>query len=339
MKALEVTRSGESAPFAIWAWRKVDDWFFGHGSPVTIGVFRALMCGLTFINLLMLTVSYHDWFSQNGYVSVEMDARYFEPYTDFFGVAVPRINLFGFGAGPAATAVIYFGTLLAALTSAFGLWTRLSTILLAVGIVSIHHRNGYILHGGDTLIRQCVLYLAIAPSGAAFSIDRLLAVRRSAAPILPKPVSLWPQRLLQCQVAIIYFTSTWHKWTGHHWRDGTAVWYPLHLNEFDRFPMPAFAYTKPMIMLSTYGTLFVQLALSTLVFYRPLRKFAVLGGIGLHLMIDYSMNIPLFSYLMIATYLAFYDGEEVADWWNRIRSRFKKFRDGEAAAAEGHAIQ
>lgn len=316
-------------------WRAVDSWFFGHGSPVTIGTFRIVMGSLVFINLAMLLVSYHDWFSMRGYVSTELDARYFEPTTEIYGLRIPRVNLFGWGAGPVATAAIYSGTMVAALATALGIWTRLSTVLLAIGIVSIHHRNGFILHGGDTLIRMSCLYLALAPSGAAVSLDRWLAVRAGRAPPIPVAVSLWPQRLMQIQVSIIYFTSTWHKWTGHHWRDGTAVWYPLHLNEFDRFPMPEFAYAKPMIMLATYATLLVQLGIATLPYSKNLRKLVLLGGVGLHLSIDYSMNIPLFSYLMIATYIAFYDGEEIAAWWDRMQDRWKRVR----RAKEEHAIQ
>jgi hypothetical protein len=78
----------------------------------------------------------------------------------------------------------------------------------------------------------------------------------------------------------------------------------------------------PMVRYTTYGTLVVEVALGTLVFYKPTRKWAVLGGILLHAYIEYSMNIPQFSYAMISMYVCFYSGEEVQAWIHRQRTRF-----------------
>ena len=49
-------------------------------------------------------------------------------------------------------------------------------------------------------------------------------------------------------------------------------------------------------------------------FFRPLRKYVLIAGILMHGYVEYSMNIPLFSYLMVSTYICFYDGEEISAW-------------------------
>ena len=82
--------------------------------------------------------------------------------------------------------------------------------------------------------------------------------------------------------------------------NGTATWYPVRLAEFYRFPVPSFLNDLPIVYLTTYGTLIVEFSLATAVFFRPLRKYVLLAGVLLHGFIEYSMNIPFFSFLMIS---------------------------------------
>jgi hypothetical protein len=198
---------------------------------------------------------------------------------------------------------------------------------MALGLVSLHHRNGLILHGGDTVMRISALYIALAPSGAACSLDRVIGLWNGKIKPGPVRVSVWVQRLVSYNTALIYFTTFWLKYGyGSHWRDMTATWYPARLHEFDRFPVPGFFNDLPMVYFTTFGTLAVELALGTLVFYRPLRKYVLLAGIGMHAYIDYSMNIPLFSWLMVSLYINFYDGVEVEAWAKNLGLRFARFR-------------
>jgi hypothetical protein len=46
----------------------------------------------------------------------------------------------------------------------------------------------------------------------------------------------------------------------------------------------------------------------------------------MHGYIDYSMNIPVFSYLMISLYICFYDGVEVEAWAKRVGARLARLR-------------
>jgi hypothetical protein len=106
----------------------------------------------------------------------------------------------------------------------------------------------------------------------------------------------------------------------------TATWYPARLHEFDRFPVPHFVNEIPFVYFTTFGTLATELALGTLVFYRPLRKWILLAGVAMHAFIDYSMNIPLFSYLMVSLYICFYDGVEIDAWAKKLGARFAKLK-------------
>lgn len=302
-------------------------YWFRYGSPVSLGVFRAIMGGLTFLNLCMISVFYQDWFSEKGYTPAWLSAMWLDKdvyLTKDGNVHVPRVDLI-FGITDYRVMLVFNAfVIIAALFTALGLFTRVSSICLAIGMVSFHHRNAEILHGGDTVIRLMAVYMAVAPSGAAFSLDRLIARKRGKAPEQPQLVSMWPQRLIAYNCCLIYFTTTWAKWFGLLWKTGSATWYPARLHEFDRFPVPKFFNEFPMVYLTTYGTLAVEFALATLVWFKPLRKWVLLSGVLLHGFIDYSMNIPLFGYLMVTMYLAFYEGEEVSAWYERVKAKFAR---------------
>lgn len=321
------------------AWLKqLDQYWFGHGSPVTLGVIRILIGFWALTNFLMIAIDFDAWFTERGYVPHDLSLLKmpnFSGTTNIFGMPVtlpfqvPRVslvNFFGLGTSTPWMLVVYILTVLAALTTMLGLWTRVSTIVLALGTVTIHHRNGFIVHGGDTVMRVMVMYLALAPCGLSCSLDRLIGLWKGRIQPGVPMVSLWAQRLIAFNVALIYFTTFWHKMKGHLWRDGTATWYPARLNEFDRFWVPPFMENPPFIYVTTYGTLATELALGSLVFYKPLRKWVLLAGLLMHASIEYSMNIPLFAFVICSCYVAFYSGEEVTEWARRLGQRFKKFK-------------
>jgi hypothetical protein len=296
---------------------------FGYGSPMTMGVFRAVFGFLVVVNLAMVAIDFNSWFTETGYIPSAM--------IDRWNGGVYRLNLLENVTNANVAAVFYSLTMVAAILTTLGLWTRVSSIALLIGVTSLHHRAPDILHSGDTLMRAMLFYIAIAPSGAAFSLDRRFALKKGSAPAELTPVSLWPQRMMQVQVAIVYLTTVWHKSFGDWWLNGTATWYPPQLDEFDRFPVPSFFDQQPMVAVTTYGTLLVELALGTLVFAKPLRKWALLGGVLLHAGIEYRMNIPLFAFIAVSSYMVFYEGEEVAEWLRRAAARLRRPSRGQVS--------
>ena len=56
-----------------------------------------------------------------------------------------------------------------------GFCTRITSVLSWLGAVSYVHRSGVTVFGGDTMLNILLIYLMIAPAGAALSVDRLLA--------------------------------------------------------------------------------------------------------------------------------------------------------------------
>lgn len=296
--------------------KRLNDWMFGFGSPATLAVYRILIGTLALANWALLTPFYADWFTESGFISRELSRRWagellrIDPFTILPSDTLAQVAWWVMGA--------------TALMTLLGWKTRYATIVLFICTTAFHHRNPVILHSGDTLLRMSLFALALAPCGLMYSLDA-----RGKKGDIPQ-VSLWPQRLIQIQMAVMYGTTVIHKAYGELWLNGTAAWYPTRLAEFTRFPVPAFLDTTPFLQIATYGTLLIEIALATLVFAKPFRKWVLIGGLLLHGFIEWRMNIPLFAFISCAQYVAHYDGTEVRLWVERFQSKFKKVKHATA---------
>jgi uncharacterized membrane protein YphA (DoxX/SURF4 family) len=289
----------------------INECIFGFASPVALGVFRIVFGCVALLNWVMILPQFESWFSEKGYVPRAVAARWNGPEW--------RWNPFMWIQSDALVYGWYLLMIAFAIMVVLGLLTRFSTVMLALLTVAFHTRNPIILHGGDSLHRNMVILLALAPCGAAVSLDRYFAVKAGRAPAQPPLISIWPQRMMQWQLAVLYITTVWGKSLGNLWVEGKATWFPPQLSEFNRFYTPAFFDSKPMIYFSTYATLIIELALGTLVFWKPARKYCVIAGIGLHLSIEYRFNIPLFAFIILSCYVVYYSGEEWVALWERIK--------------------
>lgn len=313
--------------------RLFNDWMFGWVSPASMAVFRILMGALAFVNFAMIATDFNVWFSEKGLYPASFASRW-SWYSDGRGsYELWRVNLLHNVTSYEVTLAFYILVMVACLFTALGLWTRISQVVMVLGMITLHHRSPDILHSGDTLMRNMAIILMFADSGALYSIDRWLKKKKGKAE--PNPImSVWPQRLVQLQLATLYLTTVLHKAKGIAWMNGTATWYSMNLREFERFYLPPFTKTPEAIAFTTYSTLFIELSMATLVFAKPLRKYVMLVALGLHLGIEYSMNIPLFAFTILICFVAHFEGSETRSWIRRMRDKLKPKPQPEAVHAE-----
>lgn len=122
-----------------------------------------------------------------------------------------------------------------------GLCTRVTSVLTWLTALFYVHRTPTTMFGQDAMMSVALFYLMLAPSGAAYSVDRLITwyryrVRhsdRSGALPVEKSVSAnFVLRLFQIHFAIIYFASGTAKLQGSSWWNGTALWGVMANPEF-----------------------------------------------------------------------------------------------------------
>ena len=176
-----------------------DHFFFTPQSPLPIALFRILYGICVSATLLLLHADWLNWYGVGSWVSLSA-IRQTEP-----GV---RLNLFAVMPQDDRWIAAFFWVFLAcALLLTAGLWTRLSSIAVFLCLTSIQQRNLFILHSGDTFLRVIGFFLMFAPAGAAFSLDRWIRVRRGSEGREIEPVAPWAQRMIQIELALLYFIS------------------------------------------------------------------------------------------------------------------------------------
>jgi hypothetical protein len=107
--------------------------------------------------------------------------------------------------------------------------------------------------------------------------------------------------VIAAEVCLIYSTAGWYKIQGSRWQDGTAPYYPLHLDDFTPWPAlsHALAGNDVMIMLICYGTVIVQVAFPFTVFNRRVKNVLLVAMMLEHVSIAVTLGLPFFSLAMI----------------------------------------
>jgi len=180
---------------------------------------------------------------------------------------------------PTAMVAVHSVFLLAVLLFTIGCATRFTSVLTWFAQLCYIHRAPTALFGVDTMMNIVLLYCMIGPSGAALSVDRLIAhwwrghrlevlarwrrfangvrglfrLPPRAVPVVPAvtaPVPWEPPapsvsanlaiRLLQIHTCIIYAMAGMSKLQGPAWWTGNAIWYTLANYEFAPMEFPPY---------------------------------------------------------------------------------------------------
>jgi hypothetical protein len=290
--------------------------WFKKQSAISIALFRIFYSLVLLESIILFQPDLYDWFGTHAWTTIQT-AKLWEnsPRFGLFFINTPDNFI---------VTAIYSVLVISSITLLFGLFTRISALTVFICLTSIHHRNPLILHSGDTLIRLCSYYLIWSQAGKALSLDSLFSKDKADNTSKEKLYNPWAQRLLQIQICAVYWQSFWGKAAGLTWLKGTAVYYALQLEEFQRFPLMFFG-TNPIWLYKflTYYTLFIEFALFSLIWIKEFRYPVIIAGIFLHLGLDYSMNIPLFQHIMIASYLLFIDPKDIKKLFALLKKKPK----------------
>ncbi|AJE41594.1 HTTM domain-containing protein [Streptomyces nodosus] len=108
--------------------------------------------------------------------------------------------------------------------------------------------------------------------------------------------------VIMVEACLIYSTAGWYKIQGSRWQDGTAVYYPLHLDYFSPWPALSdlMASNGLMVLLVTYGTVLVQVAFPFTLLNRRAKNVLLALMMTEHAVIAVVLGLPFFSLAMIA---------------------------------------
>jgi hypothetical protein len=233
-----------------------------------------------------------------------------------------------------------------------GLFTRVScaVLLLLQGWVFFADQLNFRNHPYFFLL--VLLLLALSPAGRALAVGPLIRARREGRPLLPalagSPLPITMQRLIQAQVCLVYLFAGLHKLRpaflegavlhGILWQDLPTGTSGELLSRFVTSEQLAQLFqTGWLFGLLAWATAVLELSLPLALWSRRTRPAAILVGSSFHLAIALVMEIHVFSYAMVASYLLFLEPGTVPGFFGRAMSRARRRSTTRLAAASAGA--
>jgi hypothetical protein len=242
---------------------------------------------------------------------------------------------------PTWMTVVHVGILFVILLFTLGLFTRVTSVLTWLAVVGYIHRTQQVLFGMDTMMNILLFYLMVGNSGAALSLDRLIARYRAVRASLRRCGAIDPatraflaapppsrgagfgNRLIQVHFCFIYLAAGFSKLKGAAWWSGSATWdvfvnpeFTLMQYQWYEDVLRALVSIKPfyyaMTSVGSWFTLFIEIAGPFLLWTR-LRWLIIFLASLMHAIIAVMMGLNLFELLMIIMVLAFLPDAVIRD--------------------------
>jgi predicted DCC family thiol-disulfide oxidoreductase YuxK len=225
--------------------------------------------------------------------------------------------------------------------AAFMLGWRTSWVkwIVLIGHISYDNRNLDMGYGVDQILPCLLLILCFAPIGRAMSLDRVREVRlvkrknlRADPPPFTSPWAFACTRLMQIQMAVVFFFSATDKLRGEDWWNGDAIWRVFVSSDYyNGFLLNLLAGQYWLVNIATYATVLIEIAYPFLIWQRRSRPYLLAAAIFLHLQFAVLMGLFYFSWVMIMGHASFIRPEwlhALGAWWKRRMGAMEMIYDG-----------
>ena len=211
--------------------------------------------------------------------------------------------------------------------------------LVLIGHISYDNRNPFMTYGVHAVLSCLLLIICFAPVGRALSLDRVREVRTAKRenlvahpPAFTSPWAFACTRLMQIQMAVLFFYSGANKLRGDDWWNGDAVWKVFAYDDYyNGFILDLLASQYWLVNIATYGTVLIELAYPFLIWQQRSRPYMLAAAIFLHLQFAFLMNLYYFSFVMIMGHMSFLRRawlRELGAWWKRKVGAMEMIYDG-----------
>ena len=230
-----------------------------------------------------------------------------------------------------------------------GLFTRITSVLTFVVLVSYANRAPAALFGLDQINAMLTLYLAIGylatpPESRSLSLDHWRWTRRRAAQgTLPNTLHGPPPsaganfalRLIQVHMCVIYFFAGISKLRGDAWWDGEAMMLAFSNEEYQSIDMLWTAGHPWLLSIMTHTTVLWEVSFPFLIWRPRWRPLMLLVGCLLHLGIGAFLGMWTFGLIMIVGYSSFVPTSLVAS----VAKRWIGKRSDDASTSEDESTR
>jgi hypothetical protein len=309
---------------AVSCWNR---FWFEPTDPATLGLIRICAGSMLLYTHLVWSLALGSFFGPKGFLDPQ--AVHLLQKNSF------AWSFFWWISSPVALWAVHLAALVVFALFTVGLWTRVTSILALVATLSYVGRVPGALFGLDQVNIMLATYLAVGPSGSAFSVDRWLARRRTGAalPVASSWTANLAIRLLQLHMCIIYMFAGMGKLSGGAWWDGTAMWMAFGNREYQSLDMTWMADWPQLMNVMTHVTVFWELYYCALVWPRLTRPIVILLAIPLHMGIAICLGMTTFGLAMLIGNMAFIAPSFIHAWMPM--SAAEQSRGGGVANASG----
>ena len=153
------------------------------------------------------------------------------------------------------------------------------------------------------------MYLAVGPSGDAFSLDAWRRRRRGEGQAPASVGANIATRLMQFHMCVIYFFAAIGKLQGDAWHNGEAMWLAFANLEYQSLDMTWTARWPLLLNFLTHVTVYWELSFCFLIWPRRTRPLVLAMAIPLHLGIAFCLGMITFGLVMLIGCLSFVPSE------------------------------
>jgi hypothetical protein len=292
----------ELAAASVSGWNR---FWFRPRDVATVAVIRICCGAMLFYTHLVWTKELDAFFGNDGFVPPDAARSFYEGIGSSWHYAVSYL---WFVRSPAALYALHYAGLAVLAMFTLGLFTRVTAVLSLVVALSYVNRVPGTLFGLDQINVMLVSYLMLAPCGAAYSLDRLIAARRRGhdlPPAAPSTAANVATRLIQLHMCIIYFFAGLGKLQGDTWWHGDALWGAAANLEYQTVDLTWLADWPVLTAILSQGTAYWELTFCVLIWPRLTRPLVMFIAIPLHLGIGICMGLMTFGLIMPVGVAAF----------------------------------
>jgi len=304
--------------------------WFTPADPAPLCGLRLLAGLLSLYYVASFSTDLTRWFAADGLLTTETVRQLTSPETSDSGAPASfHWSYLNYAKKPFELWIVHLlGLAVLALFTA-GLWTRVTSVLALVVVLSYVHRAPMINGQFEAVLTMMLAYLAIGPSGRLWSVDAWLASRRE-----PPAGSLASSEegsvlanislsLLQCHLAALYMLmcltqlgGAYDGENGATWWRGEAIWWLLAKSE-SRLVDLTFLHTatgRYVVAAWTHAIVYGELAFALLI-WKPLARplLLVLAALAWVSLIPVT-GLVSYCLAMIVANLAFLDAETWRAW-------------------------
>ncbi len=310
--------------------------WFTPADPAPLSGLRLLAGLLAIYYVASFSTDLTRWFASDGLLTTETVRQLTNPETAEGGAPANfHWSYLHYAQRPVELWIAHLAGLAALVLFTAGLWTRVTSVLALIVVLSYVHRAPMLNGQFEAVLTMLLAYLAIGPSGRLWSVDAWLAGRREAA-VGPRAaggrrpdgdagsvVANISLRLLQCHVAALYMLmcltqlgGAYDGENGATWWRGEAVWWLLAKSE-SRLVDLTFLHTptgRYVVAAWTHAIVYGELAFALLI-WKPLARplLLVLAAAAWVSLIPVT-GLVSYCVAMLVANLAFLDADIWRSW-------------------------